>query len=210
MANRVETAVDSLTTGIMSGRLRPGHRLRETEQSASLGVSRNTFREAIRVLSARGLVRRSPHRGAVVATLSAADVGDLYRLRRLLEVSALDRARDRPADAFHHLGAAIGALSRAIAERDEAATIEADVGFHRAIVDLHESPRLSAAFAGSMIELRLALAMLNARAPILAGLLHEHRSIYASLIAGEIGECSRLLNKHLVESERAVLRALPR
>ena len=48
----------------------------------SIGISRNTLRDAIRVLARQGLVTHTMHRGAVVTTLSEEDVADLFRVRR--------------------------------------------------------------------------------------------------------------------------------
>jgi DNA-binding GntR family transcriptional regulator len=208
-SGRTEQAVAALTAQILSGVLIAGTPLRETAHATALGVSRNTFREAIRVLAARGLVQQARHRGAIVAALTATDVADLYRVRRLLELTAITRTADRPIETFHPLGAAVEQLAAAVGTGDEAKTIEADLAFHRAIVDLHASPRLSRTFANSLDELRLALAMLNARHPVLSGLLEEHRMMYALLLAGDPAGCEALLARHLADSERAVREALP-
>ena len=70
---------------ILDGRLVPGTHLRETQVARSLGVSRNTLREALRSLAEHGLVTHHPHRGVVVTDLTVDDVADLFRLRLVLE-----------------------------------------------------------------------------------------------------------------------------
>ena len=61
--------------------------MNEAALAAELGVSRNTFREAARLLGGEGLVRHQMNRGIVVAEITAADVRDIYaaaaRSRRL-------------------------------------------------------------------------------------------------------------------------------
>jgi DNA-binding GntR family transcriptional regulator len=52
---------------ILKGELRPGMPLQEVPLAASLGVSRNTMREATRILSLEGLLKRSVHRGVAVS-----------------------------------------------------------------------------------------------------------------------------------------------
>ncbi len=59
---------------ILDGELIPGTALQEVPMAASLGVSRNTVREATRILSLEGLLKRSAHRGVTVAQLSLEDV----------------------------------------------------------------------------------------------------------------------------------------
>ena len=57
---------------ILNGELRPGTPLQEVPLAASLGVSRNTMREATRILSLENLLKRSIHRGVAVSRRSAA------------------------------------------------------------------------------------------------------------------------------------------
>src|SRR2546430_13823742 len=74
---------------ILKGELRPGMPLQEVPLAASLGVSRNTMREATRILSLEGLLKRSIHRGVAVSQLSLKDVEEIYHLRRMLEIPAV-------------------------------------------------------------------------------------------------------------------------
>src|SRR5207248_10971018 len=74
---------------ILNGELRPGTPLQEIPLAASLGVSRNTMREAVRILCLEGLLVRSAHRGVAVERLSARDVREIYDLRRMFEMSAV-------------------------------------------------------------------------------------------------------------------------
>lgn len=56
---------------IVSGRLRPGHVLEaEVEASAHLHVSRTAYREALRMLSAKGLISSRPRAGTRVSPTS--------------------------------------------------------------------------------------------------------------------------------------------
>lgn len=56
-----------LGTAILGGRYGPGHAFRgEIEESAALGVSRTAYREAIRILIARGLLESRPKVGTHV------------------------------------------------------------------------------------------------------------------------------------------------
>ncbi len=70
---------------ILDGRLKPGARLVEDRLSAELGVSRVPVREALRSLSAEGLVRLEPHRGATVVEVTPEMVAELVEVRALLE-----------------------------------------------------------------------------------------------------------------------------
>ena len=77
---------------LIAGELKPGQRLSETALSAGLDVSRNSLREAFRLLTKEGLLRHEPNRGVFVATPSMASIIDIYRVRRVIECQALAKA----------------------------------------------------------------------------------------------------------------------
>ena len=65
---------------IIEGELGPGTRIHELALCARLGVSRTPLREALKMLSVRGLVRLCPHRGAIVVHITRAEVEELIPL----------------------------------------------------------------------------------------------------------------------------------
>lgn len=73
---------------IRRGDLPPGTRLRETELSDRLKISRTPVREALRLLEADGLVAHLPRQGATVRSLDYAEVMELYEMRAVLEGTA--------------------------------------------------------------------------------------------------------------------------
>jgi DNA-binding transcriptional regulator YhcF (GntR family) len=98
-ASTAEQVAEALRAMILSGQVAQGRPLREVALAERIGVSRNTMREAIRILAREGLVAHELHKGAVVTTLAERDVEDIFRVRRALElaaVHALDRATVSP------------------------------------------------------------------------------------------------------------------
>lgn len=83
-----EQAYQRLIEAIARGELPPGTRLRETELSERLGLSRTPVREALRALEADGLVQHQPRHGAMVRQLDHAEVMELYEMRAVLEGTA--------------------------------------------------------------------------------------------------------------------------
>lgn len=80
-----EIVYDAIRDNIVSGRYRPGQRLRSDEVARELGVSRMPVREALHRLEVAGLVTIAPHRGAVVTQLSREEIIEIYRIRGVLE-----------------------------------------------------------------------------------------------------------------------------
>ncbi|MDR5700914.1 GntR family transcriptional regulator [Agromyces aerolatus] len=90
-----EKVTSLLRQAILDFTLQPGQRLVERELIERLGVSRTTIREAIRELSAEGLVTVVPQKGAIVSAPSLEDAIDLYEVRASLESLVVQRFVER-------------------------------------------------------------------------------------------------------------------
>jgi DNA-binding GntR family transcriptional regulator len=84
--------VEALRERILRGDYPEGEPLRQDALADELGVSRIPVREALRQLEAEGLVSFSPHRGAVVSSLSLDEIDELFELRAEIECDLLRRA----------------------------------------------------------------------------------------------------------------------
>src|SRR5215472_4086070 len=103
---------------ILDGELRPGTPLPEIPLASSLGVSRNTMREAVRILALEGLLKRNIHRGVVVSQLSLKDVQEIYHLRRMLEIPAVLAAKQRRPEILDDLKKSVDEYERAVRARN--------------------------------------------------------------------------------------------
>ena len=202
-----ERVAGVLRDRIIEGFFLPGTRLSEEAIGAALGISRNTLREAFRLLSHERLLVHQLNRGVFVRVLTADDVIDLYRVRRLVECAAV-----RQADPANR--AVLPVLREAVAE-GELALREArwrDIGtanmrFHRGIGRLAGSPRIDELMEHLLAELRLVFhVMKNPRAfhePYVA----RNRQIADRLEAGDGQGAERLLAAYLDDAEAQLLRA---
>jgi DNA-binding GntR family transcriptional regulator len=203
--NTADQVAELLASRIFAGDVTPGSPLREESLATSLGVSRNTLREAIRVLSHQGIVRHHAHRGAVVTLLSESDITDIFRIRRLLEPAGLDGPGELAATDRAAFESAVHALTRAVEDDDAPRVVEADMRFHRAFVDRLGSERLSRFFGHLLDELRLGLVLLDL-APKQPDPVASHRQMLDALVRGKRERCRDLLLSHLNGSERRLMR----
>ena len=90
--SRTVVVLDAIKHAILTGRLRPGQALIETDLAGLLGVSKTPVREALKTLAGAGLVTMSPYKGATVRTVDDDLVRSVYDLRLLLEPEAVRRA----------------------------------------------------------------------------------------------------------------------
>ena len=209
VVRRVSTAqqvADGLTEMILDGKMAPGEPLKESAIAATLGISRNTVREAVRILEQGGLVRRQEmHRGATVVEPSDEELADLHRARMLLEVAGA--AATTTPEAVAAVRAAYDAMVDAAELHQLELLVQRDLDFHAAIVAQLRS-RLIDAFYGQLArELRYFLMVLSAedheyQQP--ARLLHEHGQIMQALEAGQIAEAQQLTAVLIQENEQRV------
>ncbi len=90
----VDVAYKGIRSSILSGEFEPGMQLKLQNLSNRYSISLIPVREALRLLEAEGLVESVRNKGARVAAISMADALDVYRLRMLLETTALRMAFD--------------------------------------------------------------------------------------------------------------------
>jgi len=79
-----ERISDDLTRRIMSGEFTGGSRLVEADLATYYDVSRGPIRDALRILTARGLAELFPRRGAVVAAFDKNVLADCFNIHATL------------------------------------------------------------------------------------------------------------------------------
>jgi DNA-binding GntR family transcriptional regulator len=84
---------EMLTEAILSGKIKPGERLNESQLARDLKVSRAPIREALQQLQQQGLVVNTPRRGMSVIQLDDEDIQKINSVRLILEAEALRLAR---------------------------------------------------------------------------------------------------------------------
>ena len=188
---------------LLRGELRPGTPLREVLLARSIGVSRNTLREALRILIQEGLVLHTVQRGITVMELSPAAVADIYSVRRMLEVRAVETGKPDEAH-IASLYEAVDRLEEAAKAQDWPRVFESDMLFHRRLVALLGSERLEAFYGNLLGELRLGLVQVDRTSRDVKRSRAEHRRVADLLAAGNRRECARLLTEHLTEAEKLV------
>jgi DNA-binding GntR family transcriptional regulator len=206
-SSTADQVADALRKMITRGDLAPGTPLPEVALADSVGVSRNTIREALRVLAREGLISHLMHKGAAVATLREADVIDIFRVRRALELTAVAASADATPDQLASLREAVEELRSAAESGEWDRVIESDVLFHERLLGLLGSPRLHRFFQEIQGELRLCLALVDSQEDDPGPLVAEHRELCELIENDEQERCIQSLEAHLADSEE-VLRSI--
>jgi DNA-binding GntR family transcriptional regulator len=177
---------DAISSEILAAAFAPGDRLRESAIASQLGVSRNTVREAVRMLELGGLVQYEVNRGAVVISPTPQKVDDLYVARERLETAAVSRA-PTPAG-LQRLEEAFESLVRATEIGDAAVIVREDLLFHSTIVSFLGSSRLDEFYAELTRELRFYLMVLSVADREFehpSSLVAEHLAVLSAVRSGK-------------------------
>ncbi|MFI6351079.1 GntR family transcriptional regulator [Streptomyces sp. NPDC050743] len=199
-----ERVSDILRTRIADGYFPPGTRLSEDGIGGALGVSRNTLREAFRLLTHERLLVHELNRGVFVRVLTVEDVEDIYRTRSLVECAVV-RGLGEPPYPLEGVAAAVGEGERATAENDWKALGTANIHFHRELVALAGSERTDELMRSVFAELRLAFHVVDDPRRLHEPYLARNRRILQALESGDKREAERLLETYFADSlERIV------
>jgi DNA-binding GntR family transcriptional regulator len=201
---------DALRQAMMAGDLQPGQRVNEAEIARQMQISRAPIREAIRLLEQEGLVESFPGRGTFVVTLSRADVEEVYTLRADVEARAIRRALSRlTPDDVRTIEELVGAMVEAATSGDVAALLEADIAFHRVIVEEAGWPRLRKIWE-SLHPQTLTLYTLTTLTDW-SPLDHarRHEPLLAAIRAGDPEAAATAMAEHILGVSAQVMRRLP-
>ena len=193
---------------IIDGLLAPGTKLSEQSLGQVLGVSRNTLREAFTALHSERIVTRIPNRGVFVARPSAADVREMYRVRRLLEPAALQLPQRAAAPELAALAETVRLGRAGQAAADVEGMAHANQEFHRLVVSLAHSARLDALMAQVLAEMRLVFHAMSGEPAFHAPFVDENARILQLLAGGRRDEAAKEMGGYLGRAEHGLLRAL--
>jgi len=127
-------AYNSIKQYILEGRLDKDSRLTEALLSSQLGISRSPVREALNSLATEGLITIEPRRGASLRRFSVKQMSDLYELREVLEVFAVQTAEITP-KLLNTLTKSVERVRELLDGKKQLEYIEEDTHFHASIAE---------------------------------------------------------------------------
>jgi DNA-binding GntR family transcriptional regulator len=204
-ASTADRVTELLRTHIMEGLFPPGTRLSEEAIGQALGVSRNTLREAFRLLCHERLAVHEMNRGIFVPVLTSADVADIYKLRRLIEGGAARLAGGAPMTSRLAVRATVESGEDAAAAGRWFEVRTADLRFHQAVAALAGSPRTDELMRRALAELRLIFHVMADPEQFHAPYLERNRTIADLIVRGDGQRAEADLRSYLADAERQIL-----
>jgi GntR family transcriptional regulator, carbon starvation induced regulator len=213
--SETERAYVLLRAELLAGALAPGQKLRPGELQERFDVGLTPIREALTRLGVEGLIVGASQRGFRVKDVSLSEFKDLMETRRELERVCLARAIGRGNHAWEaEIVAAVHLLGRTPLPRTPSDREAADLWesrhrvFHFALVSACGSPwRLR--FWRSLYdhsERYRKIRLLRHKEPLarVRAVNAEHQRIMEAVLARDERKATRLMDAHLLATERAV------
>ncbi|WP_406316394.1 GntR family transcriptional regulator [Streptosporangium sp. NBC_01639] len=195
---------ETLKRRIVEAELRPGRRLVERDLAAELDVSRIPLREALRLLSAEGLVVIVPNRGALVSPFTPADIRDLFDVRESLEVLAARLAAEQAdADGLTRLRECLARARDAVRRGDRRDIVTANAGFHAEIVEMSGNALLGTLMRPLDAQLRRLFHLTSDRDP--GRQCAEHEELYAAIADGDADRAAACALRHVADGREPTL-----
>lgn len=136
--------VDHVYQALLDGRCHPGDQLKEGLIAAELGISRAPVREALKELTARGIVDYRPQVGCFITRPSPQEISDAYTTRGLLEGYAVMATRETFTETdLLRLETLVEEMRQAAARGDRKAVVEVGDTFHNLLVSRSTNVQLA-------------------------------------------------------------------
>jgi DNA-binding GntR family transcriptional regulator len=184
---------------ISRGEIAPGTKLRETALAGEFGVNRARVRQALSTLEQRGLIERTPNQGAVVSTLDADKLFQIYDIFELLEgLCARLAAQNSDPESWRDLAELFdGPLGEAVTRADYEALFGGIETYRCRVIEAANNPMLADYLASIYDKTQVIIR----RTLILPGRaeqsLREHRAIISAMQAGDAHEAERLKRENM-------------
>ncbi|WP_203334658.1 GntR family transcriptional regulator [Planococcus beigongshangi] len=194
-----------LLEAILSNELLPGTPIIESEVSIKMNVSRTPVREALKELVANGLVSQYHSRGTFVSQITPYDVEEIFSLRIMLEIFALQSAGDKiTEEELKEVETLFLALN---SDSSKEEYHKADTSLHQLIMDKAGNRRLKQFLntLGYQIERFRRVAAIEPTR--LSKSKKEHLDIINSLKEQDLKACEDSLRSHLLNVKHSTLEA---
>lgn len=202
-----QSVSERLSDWITEGGFAPGSRVSEAAVGARLGVSRNTVREAFRLLAHDGLLVHEFNRGVFVPEVTSAAIRDVYRLRRIIEPQVVRSLSPPDRHRLGRLQGQVQAAEAAMADDDWMRVGTANMHFHRSLVALAGSERLDVMMRRLGAELRLLFAVIDDPRFLYEPFVQRNALLYGMMRDARFAEAADALEEYLADSEGAILAA---
>ena len=204
-----DRVADAISKGILMRRFTVGQRLVEADLTRDLGVGRSTVREALRILASSGVVDLTPHRGAVIRSLTRDDASSLLGVLEVLSglAARLAAANIRIGDNARRFEAAAQSLISAETPQALDRVLDQRANYYKVMFQIAASSELDRVLPQARAHLFRAQFYHSLTAVDLRAMVAEYRSITEAILDGDQEKAEKRMRRHLQKTGE---RTLPR
>jgi DNA-binding GntR family transcriptional regulator len=203
-------AYDRLRASILTGELNEDELYNEMVLAKQLGISRTPVREALLELSIQGLVTFLPRKGVVVNQFRRQDVEEIFELRWVIELYAIQRVAEASKDYdLSKIERSIRDQKKAVNRKDIIGYLNANAVFHRTFSELINNQRFLTIFE-NISDLIQLMGIQGAIADRVQETIPEHENILKAVKQGNAQKARKAMENHLHQFRTAVLEGFRR
>ena len=191
-----------LQKDILSGEIPDGSKLTEQSVCKRYNVSRTPVREAFRQLEADGLIEIIPNRGAFATGLSRRDISDLFDLRSVFEVQAVEWAIKRMSDEdIDRLAESMEFMEFYTLKEDVEKVLSFNSQFHSIIYAGTGDRMLQKTLSIYQTYLKYSAPHKTYDEDSLKAILEEHKAIYEAFKSRNAAAGRKAMENHMAQSK---------
>lgn len=192
----------SLRVDILSGVMATDSKITEKSVCERYNVSRTPVREAFKQLEADGLIKNIPNRGAYVRGLTVRDISDLFDLRCIFEVQAVEWAIERmDAEEIDKLRETMEFMEFYTVKKDSEKVMHFNSVFHNTIYLGTKNRMLYQALSTYQVYLKYSTPPRIEFDNYLETILKEHRAIFDAFEIHNVHAGKKAMEYHIKQSK---------
>lgn len=203
---QLDFALEALKYAVLNGELNMGDRVNEVAITNQLGISRTTFREALRQMEESGIFVREPFKGTFVRKFTEKEIREINDLQGVLECRAvqliLEKGKNSPED-LQGLYSIIDEMEQIDPETQEAERNRLHIDFHKCLVKISGHSFLYRVWQDLSMQFQMAMAVsqdIFKKSGETANFAKAHREIADAVRLGNCEEAEKLIHKHVTNS----------
>lgn len=197
-----EQVASVLRKAILSRELEEGREITLEGIATQVGVSVTPVREAFQILSADGLIKLRPNKGAVVLGVNEKTIRDHYETRAVLEGEAAARASAEGVD-LSEVENAYETAEKALEENDSAEYSRYNQAFHMGIWEAAGNEKIKSLLSSMWNGLSMGHKVTEEDYAKIS--IYEHKKILDAIKAHDSEKARRKMQAHIIRSMNNIL-----
>jgi len=192
-----DEAYSILQDWIISGELEPNRKLKDSELSEMLGISRTPIREALLKLEDEGLIETKANRWTMVAPISIEQAEHIYPIVEALEILAIEEGlKSVTQNVITSLEKVNEQFKKELHRGEKEKAFQSDLRFHDIIIKLSQNEELSRILNSLKLKIkRIEVYYFEDQGEDLAS-YHEHLKIIESLKSKQIDDVKQTISNN--------------